>query len=203
MDIFDSNYFDVIALSSSQCIQPSDCSIRGEDGFDVDLWQSNLYGDESSCYTELTSATTYSSGIPTSYETESYVNELDQLLIFDYDDAMSVTTFDNLPDKTFMCNDSCSQFLKESSEILRVSSLKFQQKDDEELLNVVGTMNVVGDGGKGSDEKFHCSFGDCKKTYSKPAHLRAHLRRHFGIKSYFCNFPNCSWKFSRSDELGK
>lgn len=142
---------------------------------------------ESPCYTELTAYTP-------SYDSTS--TELDQFLIFDYDDMAPLTTLDNLPDQTLMCTDSCAKFLKESSEILRMNSLKFQQNDEQ-----VST-EAKSDEAEGK-LFFICSFGDCKKTYSKPAHLRAHLRRHLGLKPYFCNFPNCSWKFSRSDELGK
>jgi hypothetical protein len=118
-----------------------------------------------------------------------------------------VTTFDNLPDQTFFCTDSCQAFLKESSENLRENSLKIQQQqqnhEQQQEQNdevSMASMNEVKD-----NEKvfFSCNFGDCKKIYSKPAHLRAHLRRHLGHKPYFCNFPNCAWKFSRSDELGK
>lgn len=184
MDFLENNYFDVIALPSSlPCIQPSDFdpdeyAIQGlsaEDG-----WRELT---DSPCYTELKTYT------PT-YDSTS--TELDQFLIFDYDDSISVTTFNNLPDQTLMCTDSCAKFLKESSEILRVNSLKFHQS--EEML--------VGDV-KSDKVFFNCNFENCTKTYSKPAHLRAHLRRHLGLKPYFCNFPNCSWKFSRSDELGK
>lgn len=187
MDFSESNYFDVIALPSTlPCIQPSN--------FNPDDYAIQGLADwsESPCYTELTN---YTPSISSSFD--SPMSELDQFLIFDYEDSLSVTTFDNLPDQTLMCTDSCAQFLKESSEILRVNSLKFQQKDE----SVERVMRSVGE----DEEKvfYDCSFGDCKKTYSKPAHLRAHLRRHLGLKPYFCNFPNCSWKFSRSDELGK
>lgn len=190
MDFSESNYFDVIALPSTlPCIQPSDFNpdeyaIQGFTADNNNGWSEH---SESPCYTELTTYTP-------SYESTS--NELDQFLIFDYEDSISVTTFDSLPDQTLMCTDSCSKFLKESSEILRVNSLKFQQQD-ESITGEIKSDDVV--------EKvfYNCNFGDCKKTYSKPAHLRAHLRRHLGLKPYFCNFPNCSWKFSRSDELGK
>ena len=188
MDFSESNYFDVISLPSSfPCIQPSDFNpdeyAIQDFSTDNNNWSES---GESPCYTELT---TY---MP-SYDSSS--TELDQFLIFDYEDSISVTTFDNLPDQTLMCTDSCAKFLKESSEILRVNSLKFQQKDEEASRDVKDEV----------EEKvfFNCSFGDCTKIYSKPAHLRAHLRRHLGLKPFFCNFPNCSWKFSRSDELGK
>lgn len=192
MDFPESNYFDVIALPSTlPCnqVQPSDFN---PDEFELQGLTADDGWSESPCYTELT---TYTPGCGNLFD--SPVSELDQFLIFDYEDSLSVTTFDNLPDQTLMCTDSCAQFLKESSEILRVNSLKFQQKDE----SVERVMRSVDEG----EEKvfYDCSFGDCKKTYSKPAHLRAHLRRHLGLKPYFCNFPNCSWKFSRSDELGK
>lgn len=189
MDFSESNYFDVIALPSTlPCIQPSD--FNPDDYAIQDLCTDSTWNEssQSPCYTELTTYTP-------SYDSPS--TELDQFLIFDYEDSISVTTFDNLPDQTLMCTDSCTEFLKESSEILRVNSLKFQQNDES-----LSSKDVKGGA---VDEKvfFNCSFGDCKKIYSKPAHLRAHLRRHLGLKPYFCNFPNCSWKFSRSDELGE
>ncbi|CAG9807283.1 unnamed protein product [Chironomus riparius] len=196
MDFFDDNYFDIIALpptkailDENQCIQPSDyipSSIYG------DLYQYTGI-DEIPSYTELTT----SSLISTPSSNASQPSELEQFLIFDCDDSYSVTTFDNLPDQTLMCTDSCAAFIKESSEILRVNSLKIQQQDEMSL-------SLFEEAAK-SDEKvfFSCNFGDCQKTYSKPAHLRAHMRRHLGLKPYFCNFPNCSWKFSRSDELAR
>lgn len=185
MEFSENNYFDVIALPSMLAsVQPSDFN---PDDYAIQGLSADGGWSESPCYTELTTYTP-------SYDATA--TELDQFLIFDYEDSMSVTTFDNLPDQTLMCTDSCAEFLKESSEILRVNSLKFQQKDD----------SMAGDIKSDEVEEkvfYDCNFGDCKKTYSKPAHLRAHLRRHLGLKPYFCNFPNCSWKFSRSDELGK
>jgi hypothetical protein len=186
MDFLENNYFDVIALSSTlPCIQPSEFD-PDENAFQGLNVESGGWS-ESPCYTELTTYTP-------SFDAPS--TELDQFLIFDYDDSISVTTFDNLPDETLMCTDSCEKFLKESSEILREKSLKFQQRDNNSSTEIKSDK---------SSEKiyFNCNVGDCQKTYSKPAHLRAHLRRHLGLKPYFCNFPNCSWKFSRSDELGK
>lgn len=188
MEFFDDNYFDIIALpsSSNQCIQPSDyiandacTSFQDEFGGECE-WKSEL-----PCYAELktfTPSTTISS-------------ELDQFLIFDVDDTFTVRTFDTLPSKTLMCTDECSAFLKESSENLRMNSLKI--KDESETMLVAEEIK--------NDEKvfFTCNFGDCRKTYSKPAHLRAHHRRHLGLKPFSCNFSSCSWKFSRSDELGE
>lgn len=187
MEFPENNYFDLIALPPTlPCIQasefnPDEYAIQG---LAIDNDWSEL--GESPSYTELT---TYKP----SYDATS--TELDQFLIFDYEDSISVTTFENLPDQTLMCTESCAQFLKESSDILRVNSLKFQEKDESTVRKI-----QIDD-----EEKvfYDCSFGDCKKTYSKPAHLRAHLRRHLGLKPYFCNFPNCLWKFSRSDELGR
>lgn len=181
MDIFEDNYFDIIALpsTSNQCIQPSD--------YTASEFQDE-FGDECElpCFAELKTYT----------PSASMSSELDQFLIFDGDDSFSVKTFDNLPSKTLMCTDECSAFLKESSENLRMNSLKIK---DESASETRATEEMQ------SDEKvfFTCNFGDCRKTYSKPAHLRAHLRRHLGLKPFGCNFPSCSWKFSRSDELGE
>jgi hypothetical protein len=191
MDIFEDNYFDIIALPPADenlCIQPSD--YMPSYPFDS-RFNSN---DELPSYTELTTSTFVPAS---SSSSSSYSSELEQFLIFDCDDTFSVTTFDNLPDQTLMCTDSCAAFLKESSELLRVNSLKIQQQDE---VSVSSVEEAVKDESK---VFFTCNFGDCTKTYSKPAHLRAHLRRHLGLKPYFCNFPNCAWKFSRSDELGE
>lgn len=187
MEFSENNYFDLIALPSTlPSIQasefnPDEYAIQGL-SIDND-W--NVLKDSPS-YTELTTFKPSYDASPT---------ELDQFLIFDYEDSISLTTFDNLPSQTLMCTDSCAKFLKESSEILRENSLKFQEKDESAVRKI----------GSDDEEKvsYDCSFGDCKKTYSKPAHLRAHLRRHLGLKPYSCNFPNCLWKFSRSDELGE
>lgn len=77
----------------------------------------------------------------------------------------------NLPEKTLLCNDSCDLFLKESSENLKLPELEVCKRDKK----------VPAD----SDEKVYpCTFGTCQKIYAKPAHLKAHMRRHLGDKPY-------------------
>ncbi|CAO1434837.1 unnamed protein product [Diamesa hyperborea] len=155
-------------------------SINSVSNFDNDWYYNN---DEELSYHELTS-TNYANNLT------SELSELDQILMFESNESMILDNYDNLPDKTFMCNDACNIFLKESSDNLKLSSFKTsdeEQKDEDSDVKQV----------------FKCEFGDCQKIYSKPAHLKAHLRRHLGLKPYTCNWPNCCWKFSRSDELAR
>lgn len=78
----------------------------------------------------------------------------------------------NLPEKTLLCNDSCDLFLKESSENLKLPELEVDKRDKK---------SPSGD----SDEKVYpCTYGTCQKIYAKPAHLKAHMRRHMGDKPY-------------------
>ena len=90
-----------------------------------------------------------------------------------------------LPEKTFLCNDSCNLFLN-------FDISKYQKKP----LNRACTST-------NQQASFVCMFEQCNKIYKKPAHLKAHMRRHLGDKPYQCKWPNCSWKFSRSDELSR
>lgn len=98
----------------------------------------------------------------------------------------------NLPEKTLLCSDSCDLFLKESSENLKFPELQTLASHDKTALS------------SDSEEKvFPCTYGTCQKIYAKPAHLKAHMRRHLGDKPYICTWDNCTWRFSRSDELAR
>lgn len=130
-----------------------------------------------------------------------------------------------LPDRTLFCNDSCDAFLRESSDGLT----SFFTLDHDELSDQYGLDaytsphwyhptepettspapgdELIADGpsspSSASPTSFPCTFGECCKIYAKPAHLKAHLRRHIGDKPYVCSWPGCTWKFSRSDELSR
>ncbi|XP_031635919.1 zinc finger protein 454 [Contarinia nasturtii] len=127
-----------------------------------------------------------------------------------YDD----TTFNvcDLPARTFYCNDSCTNFLKETSEHLDTSLRTFQPHYD--AINTASNptaskhLNSNNHDRKkysnvGEEKEFICNYGDCRKVYAKAGHLKAHIRRHIGDKPYVCSWPNCTWKFSRSDELSR
>jgi hypothetical protein len=48
---------------------------------------------------------------------------------------------------------------------------------------------------------FICTYPKCEKVYNKLSYLRSHERTHLGIKPYPCTWPECGWRFARSDEL--
>lgn len=92
----------------------------------------------------------------------------------------------SLPEKTVFCSDACNGFLKESEEHLKM----FHE-------------NVSISKPAEPERTYPCKFGGCTKVYAKPAHLKAHYRRHMGEKPYVCDWIGCTWKFSRSDELAR
>lgn len=113
---------------------------------------------------------------------------------FDWDLNLDnlIGTKTSLPDLTPLCNDICSEFFSESSEMLATVNL---QPNDTNLIDPVE---------ESSDKpKFQCSYDHCRKVYAKAAHLRSHLRRHLGHKPYICTELNCNWRFNRSDELAR
>jgi uncharacterized Zn-finger protein len=46
-----------------------------------------------------------------------------------------------------------------------------------------------------------CPHPKCDRVYNKFSHLRYHERKHSGEKPFPCTWPECEWKFARSDEL--
>lgn len=133
-----------------------------------------------------------------------------------------------LPERTFFCNDSCDAFLLESSAQLELSLssaaaaatataapvTEHYGNGDDPMQPLDDTTfreaDAVADSASPASTTtivpvccYPCTFSDCAKVYAKPAHLKAHLRRHVGDKPYVCTWRNCVWRFSRSDELSR
>lgn len=111
---------------------------------------------------------------------------------------------DFLPEKTPLCTETCNHFLQESAENLKLfpsppSSPASMFSAESSTPNKPS----LRDNSKENDKTYSCNFGDCGKVYAKPAHLKAHLRRHMGEKPYICTWSDCTWRFSRSDELAR
>lgn len=173
-----------------------DCMAMSTDNFltDMDEWKQNHLED-----------LLYHSNNNNDWELN-----LDNLIIENpYDDP--IFNVCDLPARTFYCNDSCTNFLKETSEHLDTSLRTFQPNSTYEAatanashpigFNAVDRKKLMVNANE--EKEFVCNYGDCRKVYAKAGHLKAHIRRHIGDKPYVCHWPNCTWKFSRSDELSR
>ncbi|XP_073834627.1 Kruppel-like factor 15 [Musca autumnalis] len=121
---------------------------------------------------------------------------------------------DFLPEKTPLCTENCNHFLQESAEKLKLfatppsspafstsSSSSGSSENPTEITS--RTKSSPPEHTKENEKIYTCNFADCGKIYAKPAHLKAHLRRHLGEKPYVCTWSDCTWRFSRSDELAR
>lgn len=142
----------------------------------------------------------------------NYVQSEDSYTTLDLDYILMDLPYENnenlleLPEKTPLCNDSCSFFLKESAENLKLpnivqpttSVLDYPQSisNDEESPQTANNPST-------DLKPLICDFEGCGKSYAKPTHLKAHVKRHLNEKPYICHWPDCKWRFSRSDELAR
>ncbi|XP_049280822.1 zinc finger protein ZFP2 [Anopheles funestus] len=108
-----------------------------------------------------------------------------------------------LPENTYLCDDSCEAFIRQSNpaECVTVSGDKLSTGEPDVSQSLPATVHGVTE--PDSTGTFVCPFESCRKVYAKPVHLKAHLRRHVGDKPYHCKWPGCQWRFSRSDELSR
>ncbi|XP_020803890.1 Krueppel-like factor 3 [Drosophila serrata] len=129
------------------------------------------------------------------------LSDWEQRLLDNYVEIPELVDF--LPERTPLCTDNCVDFLEESNSNLRLAAppLPPPPSPPEEPA-AVSAVPQLGQNA-GGERGYLCTFGDCEKIYAKPAHLKAHLRRHLGEKPYACSWPDCTWRFSRSDELAR
>ncbi|XP_017849989.1 Krueppel-like factor 9 [Drosophila busckii] len=117
---------------------------------------------------------------------------------------------DFLPERTPLCTDMCDDFLQESNNNLRLAAptpapvqASASASDSPAPTKAAPPSALQLSQNAAGEVGYLCTFGSCDKLYAKPAHLKAHLRRHMGEKPYACSWPDCSWRFSRSDELAR
>uniref|UniRef100_A0A1A9VC70 C2H2-type domain-containing protein n=1 Tax=Glossina austeni TaxID=7395 RepID=A0A1A9VC70_GLOAU len=140
----------------------------------------------SSSYSSVENMPSNDKNLPSMMMLNEQLSEWEEKFLDNFVEIPELVDF--LPDKTPLCNDNCEDFLQESSENLRLHPAQ-----------CMGSVELSHD----AEKSYCCQFRDCSKAYTKPAHLKAHLRRHMGEKPYVCSWPNCTWKFSRSDELAR
>lgn len=137
----------------------------------------------------------------------SYIQTDEPFATLDLDYILMDLPYENgqnlleLPEKTPLCNDSCSFFLKESAENLKLPTIV---QSSTSMLDIPIIIEYNETPQTNSELRpLHCDFDGCGKTYAKPTHLKAHLKRHLNEKPYICHWPECKWRFSRSDELAR
>ncbi|XP_058055858.1 Krueppel-like factor 6 [Anopheles bellator] len=107
-----------------------------------------------------------------------------------------------LPEKTYLCDESCDAFIR-SSKSFESDTASHRLLPASKRRSAAGTVRKQSENEPDSTGTFVCPFETCRKVYAKPVHLKAHLRRHVGDKPYHCKWPGCQWRFSRSDELSR
>ncbi|KAH8421391.1 hypothetical protein KR009_003798 [Drosophila setifemur] len=119
---------------------------------------------------------------------------------------------DFLPERTPLCTDNCVDFLEESNSQLRLAAPPHQTSvsaspppppPPAEPPAPASAPALQMSQNSAGERGYVCTFENCEKVYAKPAHLKAHMRRHLGEKPYACVWPGCIWRFSRSDELAR
>ncbi|XP_032581493.1 Krueppel-like factor 3 [Drosophila sechellia] len=143
------------------------------------------------------------------------LSDWEQRLLDNYVEIPDLVDF--LPERTPLCTNNCADFLEESNSNLRLSgpppseifdpdrsSSSPGSSDPASPAEVAAPPPALQMSENAAGERgYLCTFGNCEKIYAKPAHLKAHLRRHLGEKPYVCSWPDCVWRFSRSDELAR
>lgn len=142
-----------------------------------------------------------------------YVHSVESYTTLDLDYILMDLPYENnqnlmeLPEKTPLCNDSCSFFLKESAENLKLpnSALPSISMRDQQTMNIIKEDESLQVQSNPSPDikPLICDFEGCGKSYAKQTHLKAHVKRHLNEKPYICLWADCKWRFSRSDELAR